>query len=157
MLDIALLRRDLDGVIAKLEARTSPQPFLDRGRFLALEAERKRIQTRTEDLQARRNALSKQIGQAKSKGSDVAALMREVAGVGEELATSAVRNDALQSELTALLMTLPNLPHDSVPRGADERANVEVRRWGTPREFGFTPRDHADIGPPLGIDFDTGA
>jgi seryl-tRNA synthetase len=94
MLDIALLRRDLDGVIAKLEARTSPQPFLDRGRFLALEAERKRIQTRTEDLQARRNALSKQIGQAKSKGSDVAALMREVAGVGEELATSAVRNDA---------------------------------------------------------------
>jgi seryl-tRNA synthetase len=157
MLDIALLRRDLDGVIAKLEARTSPQPFLDRERFLALEAERKRIQTRTEDLQARRNALSKQIGQAKSKGSDVAALMNEVAGVGEELAASAVRNDALQSELTALLMTLPNLPHDSVPRGADERANVEVRRWGTPREFGFTPRDHADIGPPLGIDFDTGA
>ncbi|HEX6572552.1 MAG TPA: serine--tRNA ligase [Steroidobacteraceae bacterium] len=157
MLDIALLRRDLDGVIAKLEARASPQPFLDRERFLALEGERKRIQTRTEDLQARRNALSKQIGQAKAKGGDVAALMSEVAGVGEELAASAARNDALQSELTALLMTLPNLPHDSVPRGADERDNVEVRRWGTPREFGFTPRDHADIGPPLGIDFDTGA
>lgn len=157
MLDINLLRRDLDGVIAKLETRKSPQPYLDRARFAALEAERKTIQTRTEELQARRNALSKQIGQLKAKGGDVSAVMAEVGGLGDELATSAARNEALQAEIAEILMGLPNLPHDSVPVGADESANAEVRRWGTPRTFDFTPRDHADIGPALGIDFDTGA
>jgi seryl-tRNA synthetase len=157
MLDINLLRRDLDGVIAKLETRKSPQPYLDRERFAALEAERKTIQTRTEELQARRNALSKQIGQLKAKGGDVSAVMAEVGGLGDELAASAARNEALQAEIAEILMGLPNLPHDSVPVGADESANAEVRRWGTPRAFDFTPRDHADIGPALGIDFDTGA
>lgn len=157
MLDINLLRRDLDGVIARLEARKTPQPFLDRERFAALEAERKKIQTRTEDLQARRNALSKQIGQLKAKGGDVAGVMAEVTGLGEELAASAARNDALQTEIAEILMGLPNLPHESVPVGADESANAEVRRWGSPRAFDFTPRDHADLGPALGIDFDTGA
>jgi seryl-tRNA synthetase len=157
MLDINLLRRDLDGVIAKLETRKSPQPYLDRARFAALEAERKTIQTRTEELQARRNALSKQIGQLKAKGGDVSAVMAEVGGLGDELAASAARNEALQAEIAEILMGLPNLPHDSVPVGADESANAEVRRWGTPRAFDFTPRDHADIGPALGIDFDTGA
>jgi seryl-tRNA synthetase len=157
MLDINQLRRDLDGVIARLETRKSPQPFLDRERFVALEAERKTIQTRTEDLQAKRNALSKQIGQLKAKGGDVSAVMAEVAGLGDELAASAARNEALQREIADILMGLPNLPHDSVPVGADESANAEVRRWGTPRAFDFTPRDHADIGPALGIDFDTGA
>jgi seryl-tRNA synthetase len=157
MLDINLLRRDLDGVIAKLETRKSPQPYLDRERFAALEAERKTIQTRTEELQARRNALSKQIGQLKAKGGDVSAVMAEVGGLGDELAASAARNEALQAEIAEILMGLPNLPHDSVPVGADESANAEVRRWGTPRTFDFTPRDHADIGPALGIDFDTGA
>jgi seryl-tRNA synthetase len=157
MLDINQLRRDLDGVIARLETRKAPQPFLDRERFVALEAERKTIQTRTEDLQAKRNALSKQIGQLKAKGGDVSAVMAEVAGLGDELAASAARNEVLQREIADILMGLPNLPHDSVPVGADESANTEVRRWGTPRAFDFKPRDHADIGPALGIDFDTGA
>jgi len=157
MLDINLLRRDLDGVIAKLETRKTPQPYLDRERYAALEAERKTIQTRTEELQARRNALSKQIGQLKAKGGDVAAVMAEVGGLGDELAASAARNEAVQAEIATMLMGVANLPHDSVPIGADESANVEVRRWGTPRAFDFTPRDHADIGPALGVDFDTGA
>jgi seryl-tRNA synthetase len=157
MLDINLMRRDLDGVIAKLETRKKPQVFLDRDRYAALEAERKQIQTRTEELQAKRNALSKQIGQIKAKGGDVAAVMAEVGGLGEELATSAARSDAVQAEITTMLMGVPNLPHDSVPIGADEHANAEVRKWGTPRAFDFPVRDHADIGPALGIDFDTGA
>jgi seryl-tRNA synthetase len=157
MLDINLLRRDLDGVIAKLATRKNPQPFLDRERYAALEAERKTIQTRTEELQAKRNALSKQIGQIKAKGGDVSAVMTEVAGLGDELAASARRNDEVQAAIAEMLMSLPNLPHESVPVGADEAANAEVRRWGTPRAFDFTPRDHADIGPALGIDFDTGA
>jgi seryl-tRNA synthetase len=157
MLDINLLRRDLEGVIAKLETRKQPQPFLDRDRYAVLEAERKQIQTRTEELQAKRNALSKQIGQLKAKGGDVAAVMAQVGGLGDELTASAARNEAVQAEIAAMLMGLPNLPHDSVPVGADESANAEVRRWGAPRSFEFTPRDHADIGPALGIDFDTGA
>jgi seryl-tRNA synthetase len=157
MLDINLLRRDLDGVIARLETRKSPQPFLDRAQFVALEGERKRIQTRTEELQAQRNSLSKQIGQLKAKGQDATAALAQVTGLGDELAASAARNEALQAEITALLMGLPNLPHDSVPVGADEHANAEVRRWGSPRAFGFAVKDHVDLGAPLGLDFDTGA
>jgi seryl-tRNA synthetase len=157
MLDINLLRRDLDGVIAKLETRKKPQAFLDRDHYAALEAERKQIQTRTEELQAKRNALSKQIGQIKAKGGDVAAVMTEVGGLGDELTASAARTEAVQTEIAAMLMGVPNLPHDSVPVGADEAANAEVRKWGTPRSFDFPARDHADIGPALGIDFDTGA
>ena len=157
MLDINLLRRDLAGVIARLETRKTPQPFLDVERFSALEAERKRIQTRTEELQARRNALSRQIGQAKGRGEDTAAPMAEVAGIAYELKACAEGLDALQADLQALLMSLPNLPHDSVPVGADEHANVEVRRWGTPRSFDFAVKDHVDLGAPLGLDFDTGA
>jgi seryl-tRNA synthetase len=157
MLDINLLRRDLDGVIAKLETRKTPQAFLDRDRYAVLETERKQIQTRTEELQAKRNALSKQIGQLKAKGGDVAAVMAEVGGLGDELTSSAARSEAVQAEIATMLMGVPNLPHDSVPVGADENANVEVRKWGTPRSFDFPARDHADIGPALGIDFDTGA
>jgi seryl-tRNA synthetase len=157
MLDINLLRRDLDGVVAQLEKRKSPQAFLDRDRYAALEAERKQIQTRTEELQAKRNALSKQIGQLKANGGDVAAVLAEVGGLGDELTASATRSEAVQAEIAAMLMSLPNLPHDSVPLGADETGNTEVRNWGAPRNFEFTARDHADIGPALGIDFDTGA
>jgi seryl-tRNA synthetase len=157
MLDINLLRRDLDAVVANLERRKTPQPFLDVERFKSLEAERKRIQTQTEELQARRNALSKQVGQLKGKGQDASAVMAEVGGVGDALKAGAERLEALQAELQTMLMSIPNLVHDSVPVGADERANVEVRRWGTPRSFDFTPRDHVDIGAPLGLDFDTGA
>ena len=157
MLDINLLRRDLAGVIARLETRKTPQPFLDVERFSALEAERKRIQTRTEELQARRNALSKQIGQAKGKGEDTTALMAEVASIADELKAGAERLEGLQADLQLMLMSLPNLPQAGVPVGADEAANVEVRRWGTPQTYAFTVKDHVDLGAPLGLDFETGA
>ena len=157
MLDINQLRRDLDGVIARLETRKSPQPFLDVERFCTLEAERKRLQTRVEELQARRNALSRQIGQLKAKGQDCAEPMAEVGRIGEGLTEGAAVLEHLQAELNEILMGLPNLPQPDVPSGADESANVELRRWGTPREFGFAPRDHVEVGAPLGLDFETGA
>ena len=157
MLDINLLRKDLAHVVARLEARKTPQPFLDVARFQSLEAERKAIQTRTEELQAQRNSLSKQIGQLKAKGQDSGEAMAQVAGIADALKTSAERLEVIQADLAEMLMALPNLPHDSVPPGADETGNVEVRRWGTPRAFDFAPKDHVDLGVPLGLDFDTGA
>jgi seryl-tRNA synthetase len=157
MLDISLLRKDLGSVIASLEKRKSPQPFLDVDRFQSLEAERKTLQTRTEEMQAQRNSLSKQIGALKGRGEDTTALMAQVGGLGEQLKASAERLEAIQSELSQLLMALPNMPHDSVPVGADETANAEVRRWGALPSFDFTPRDHVDLGAPLGLDFDLGA
>ena len=160
MLDINLMRRDLAGVLLQLQRRKSPQPYLDVARYEALEAERKSIQTSTEQLQARRNAASKQIGQLKGKGHDTSVLMAEVNGLADDLKRGADRLDVLQQELQALLMGLPNLPQADVPVGTDETGNVEVRRWGQPRraaEFGFAPRDHVDLGAPLGLDFDTGA
>jgi len=157
MLDINLLRRDLDGVVAALQKRKTPQPFLDVARFSTLEAERKSLQTRVEVLQASRNALSKRIGQLKAKGEDSAGPMAEVAKIAEGLSEGARVLEHIQAELSAMLMGLPKLPDDSVPGGADENANVESRRWGTPRPFDFTPRDHVDLGTPLGMDFDTGA
>ena len=157
MLDINLLRRDLPGVIAQLERRKNPQPYLDVPRYTALEAERKQIQVATEQLQARRNALSRQIGQLKAKGEDTAAVMAEVGGIGAEQDAGAQRLEAIQAELQGMLMSLPNLPQAGVPQGADESGNVEVRRWGAPRSFDFTPRDHVDVGGPLGMDFETGA
>jgi seryl-tRNA synthetase len=157
MLDITLLRKDLASVIATLEKRKTPQPFLDVARFQSLESERKTLQTRTEELQAKRNSLSKQIGQLKGKGQDTAGVMAEVGGLADELKASAERLDAIQAELAQMLMSVPNLPHASVPVGADESGNVELHRWGTPRSFDFTVKDHVDLGAPLGLDFDTGA
>jgi seryl-tRNA synthetase len=157
MLDIAQLRRDLPGVIARLETRKTPQPFLDVARFSALEAERKQLQVRTEELQARRNALSKQIGQLKGKGGDASAEMAEVNRIGDEQNDSATRLESLQAELQSMLMQVPNLPQDGVPIGTDETANAEVRRWGTPRGFDFAVKDHVDLGGALGLEFDTGA
>jgi seryl-tRNA synthetase len=157
MLDINLLRKDLAHVTARLETRQNPQRYLDVARFQSLEHERKAIQTRTEDLQARRNSLSKQIGQLKAKGGDASAVMAEVGGLGDELKASGERLEVIQGELAAMLMAVANLPHESVPVGADETGNVEVRRWGTPRAFDFAPKDHVDLGAPLGLDFDTGA
>lgn len=156
MLDVNLLRRDLDGVVERLSRRKNPQPFLDVSRFAALEAERKTIQTRTEQLQASRNSLSKQIGVLKGKGESTDAVMAEVAGIGDELKTSAERLEAIQTELEVLLLAIPNLPQDGVPEGADESGNVEVRRWGTPRVFDFEVKDHVDVGAALGLDFETG-
>jgi seryl-tRNA synthetase len=157
MLDISLLRRDLPAVVAQLQRRKNPQPYLDVPRYSALEAERKAIQTETEQLQARRNAASKQIGMLKGKGEDTSALMAEVNGIADRLKAGAERLDQLQTELQGLLMSLPNLPQAGVPEGADETGNVEQRRWGTPGRYDFTPRDHVDIGAALGMDFETGA
>ncbi len=157
MLDINQLRRDLPSVVAGLEARKSPQPFLDVARFTTLEADRKTVQTRTEELQARRNALSRQIGQAKGRGDDTTPLMAEVAGIADEMKAGGERLDAIQAELATMLMSVPNLPDASVPLGADEAANAEVRRWGTPGSYAFPVKDHVDLGAPLGLDFETGA
>ncbi|MEO8922992.1 MAG: serine--tRNA ligase [Caldimonas sp.] len=154
MLDITLLRKDLANVVARLDTRKSPQPFLDVATFERLEGERKTLQSFTEELQARRNALSKKIGQAKGKGELADKEMAEVALIGSDLSESAIRLEAIQEQLHAQLMALPNLPDASVPVGADEQANVEVRRWGTPPAFAFAAKDHVDIGGPLGLDFD---
>ncbi len=157
MLDITLLRKDLDAAIERLQLRKNPQPFLDVERFKALETDRKQLQVRTEELQAKRNQLSKQVGMLKGKGEDASAVMAEVAGIADELKAGAEKLDAIQVELNTMLMSVPNLPDASVPAGADETGNVEVRRWGQPRQFDFPVKDHVDLGAPLGLDFETGA
>ncbi|PWW47741.1 serine--tRNA ligase [Melaminivora alkalimesophila] len=159
MLDILLLRKDLATVVARLQTRKNPQPFLDVERFQALESERKTLQTRTEELQARRNQLSKQIGALMGRGEKEAAeaAKSEVGAIKQALDGSAARLEQIQAELLAILSAVPNLPHESVPVGADEADNVEVRRWGTPRAFDFAVRDHVDLGEPLGLDFGAGA
>ena len=171
MLDINNLRKDLAGVIARLEARKSPQAFLNVDAFTALETERKTIQIRTEELQAKRNALSKQIGQLKAKGAagqaEADAVMAQVGEYKVELESSAARLEVIQAELQNLLLALPNLPHESVPAGSDESGNIEVKKWSlagvntasTALNFvaNFTYKDHVDIGEKLGLDFDAGA
>ena len=160
MLDITLLRKDLPSVLARLETRKSPQAFLPVDAFTALEAERKTIQTRTEELQAKRNSLSKQIGQLKAKGAagqaEVDAVMAQTADIKSELDASASRLEGIQADMQALLLNVPNLPHESVPVGKDEHANVVVRSWGSPKAMDFTIKDHVDVGEPLGLDFDMG-
>lgn len=158
MLDILQLRKDLDAVVARLETRKNPQPYLDVSAYQALEHERKALQTRTEALQAQRNSLSKQIGMLKGKGqhAEADAVMAQVGEMKAELEASATRLDVIQGELQNLLLAVPNLPHESVPVGAGEEGNVVVRSWGTPRSFDFPVRDHVDIGEKLGLDFDTG-
>lgn len=158
MLDILLLRKDLDSAIARLTTRKNPQPFLNVEAFRTLEAERKTLQTRTEELQAQRNQLSKQIGMLMGKGEKDAAeaAKAQVAAFKDELDASAQRLESIQAELATLLLAVPNLPHESVPVGAGEEDNVEVRRWGTPRSFDFEAKDHVDVGTPLGLDFDMG-
>jgi seryl-tRNA synthetase len=193
MLDITLLRKDLDSVVARLQTRKNPQAFLNVDAFTALEAERKTIQMRTEEMQAKRNTLSKQIGMLKGKaviehaavggilggilgGStgaalgaaagaaiasekaspDPAQLMAEVATIKNELDASANRLNQIQNELQVLLLAVPNLPHESVPVGADETGNVQVRSWGSPKPYDFPIKDHVDLGAPLGLDFEMG-
>ena len=158
MLDILLLRKDLDAVIARLQTRKNPQAFLDVDAFRALESERKTLQTRTEELQAQRNSLSKQIGMLKGKGqhAEADAVMAQVGAIKTELDTSAARLDVIQTELQDLLLAVPNLPHESVPVGAGEEGNVVVRTWGTPKTFDFEVKDHGTVGEKLGLDFDTG-
>ena len=155
MLDINLLRNDITAVAAALEKRGVT---LDVARFEALEAARKDIQMRTQDLQSRRNAASKQIGIAKGKGEDAAPLLAQVAGLGDEVKRLEADLDRVQGELRDFLLQLPNLTHASTPDGTSPDDNVEIRRWGTPPEFHFPPKDHTDIGEGLGLlDFATAA
>ncbi|GGX78761.1 serine--tRNA ligase [Massilia dura] len=152
MIDIQLLRKDIDTVAARLASRKFQ---LDVAGFSALESERKEIQTRTEELQGKRNALSKQIGMLKGKGEDTSAVMAEVAGIGDGLKANETALADVQQKLQAFLQAVPNLPHESVPVGTDESGNVEVRKVGTPRAFDFEVKDHVDVGAALGLDFDT--
>jgi seryl-tRNA synthetase len=155
MLDIQLLRTDLEGVAARLKTHGYT---LDTAAFESLEAERKDIQTRTQELQAKRNAASKQIGAAKGRGEDTAALMATVTAFGDELAALERSLGAVQDKVRDQLLAMPNLPDASVPVGRSEADNVEVRRWGAPRTFEFAVRDHVDIGAAVGgIDFETSA
>ena len=151
MIDIQLLRKDIDNVAARLASRKF---VLDVAAFNVLEAERKAIQTRTEDLQAKRNALSKQIGMLKGKGEDTAGVMAEVAGLGDELKANETLLSEVQAKLAAFMESVPNLPHGSVPAGLDETGNVEVRKVGTPPVFDFEVKDHVDVGAGLGLDFE---
>src|SRR5512134_1176613 len=154
MLDIALLRKDIAAVAARLKAR----PFdLDIEAFNTLESERKSVQVRTEELQARRNALSKQIGALKARGEEASDVMEEAGALPEQVKDQEVRLGDIQARLHELLLNVPNLPHESVPRGASADDNREVRRWGDPRAFDFAPRDHVDVGARLGLDFETAA
>ena len=164
MLDINLLRKDLPSAIARLETRKSPQAFLNVEAFQALEAERKALQIRTEELQGQRNTLSKQIGQLKAKGEDVSAVMAQVSASKTELESSSARLEQIQLDMQALLLAVPNLPHDSVPQGAGEAGNVELRKWspveglgGSPPALTFEVKDHVDVGQPLGLDFALGS
>ena len=154
MLDIQLLRKDLPAVVAGLKRRGFE---FDEAAFRALEDERKRVQSRTEELQARRNTLSKQVGMLKGKGEDASAVMAEVAGAGDELKANETKLSEIQERLNAFLRVIPNIPRADVPDGRTSDDNVEVRRWGTPRAFDFAPKDHVDVGAKLGLDFDTAA
>lgn len=154
MLDTNLLRKQLDDVVARLATRPFAFPVEE---FNALEAERKSIQKETEDLQALRNGLSKQIGAAKKAGGDASELMAQAAAIPTKLAELEEKLGAVRAKLEDMLMRVPNLPHASVPVGKDENDNPEVRRWGTPREFDFEVKDHVDVGAPIGMDFDTAA
>ena len=158
MLDILLLRKDLDTAIARLETRKKPQAFLDVPAFQGLESERKTLQSRTEELQSQRNQLSKQVGMLISRGDKdgAEAAKAQVTASKAELEQSAARLEQIQAELQTMLAAVPNLPHESVPVGSDESGNVEVRKWGTPGTYAFEVKDHVDVGTPLGLDFDMG-
>ena len=155
MLDIQQLRSNLDAVAEGLAKRGKTIDFTA---FSALEAERKTLQTRTQELQAQRNSLSKQIGMLKGQGKDASEVMAQVGALGDELKASEARLGELLGEFNAILAALPNIPDDSVPVGADENANVEIKRWGTPRVFDFPVKDHTDVGEAIGqLDFATAA
>jgi seryl-tRNA synthetase len=155
MLDIQLLRKELPAILAGLARRGFA---FDESQFRELEDERKKLQTITEELQAKRNSLSKQIGILKGKGEDTSAVMVEVAGIGDGLKANEVALAGLQETLNAFLRVVPNIPRAEVPAGKSADENFEVRKWGQPKAFDFKVRDHVDIGEALdGIDFDTAA
>jgi seryl-tRNA synthetase len=152
MIDPQLLRKDLSGTANALARRGYE---LDTDAFAKLEAERKAVQVETEQLQSQRNALSKQIGMAKGKGEDAQALMDQVAAIAGKLEAGAKQLESIQAKLNDWLLTIPNIPHESVPAGKDSEQNLEVRKWGEPKPFAFEVKDHVDVGAPLGLDFET--
>ena len=152
MLDLQTLRNEITEVAARLATRNY---VLDTARFEQLEGERKSVQTRTQELQAKRNSSSKLIGQAKAKGEDVSAIMAEVANLGDELKQLETRLEAIQQDMLAFLSVIPNTPHASVPQGKSETDNVEVRKIGTPPKFDFEVKDHVSVGEAMGLDFET--
>ena len=147
MLDNKLLRQDIETVAQQLAQRGFD---LDKGQIIELENERKQLQQRTQELQTERNAKSKSIGKAKSQGEDIAPLLKEVDGLGDQLKVSEQALSALQDKFNQLAMAIPNIPHESVPMGKNEDDNVEVRRWGEPKTFDFEIKDHVDLGENLG-------
>lgn len=153
MLDPNYIKKNFDEVVARLKTRNFDFPV---EQYNTLETARKEVQTHTEELQAKRNQVAKQIGMAKRNGEDATELMAQGAEIAKELTDLEAQNNDIRSKLTNLLMRIPNLPHPSVPVGKDETENVEVKRWGTPRQFDFPIKDHVDVGAPLGLDFDTG-
>ncbi len=162
MLDPALLRKDLDSVVRRLASRGFAFPMDD---FNSLETRRKSVQTETENLQAQRNALAKQIGALKSRGEDASAVLAESQAIPGRLKALEQDLSTIQSQLSDMLMSIPNMPHEDVPVGADSEGNVEVRRWvphpdpvsGDPQPLGFEPRDHVTLGEKIGLDFDVAA
>ena len=154
MLDLQTLRNDINQVAAQLASRGY---VLDTARFEQLEGERKTVQTRTQELQAKRNTSSKQIGHAKAKGEDVSAIMAEVANLGDELKQLETKLETIQQDMLAFLSVIPNVPHASVPTGKSEADNVEIRKVGTPPKFDFEVKDHVSVGEAMGLDFETAA
>ncbi|MEP6609466.1 MAG: serine--tRNA ligase [Burkholderiaceae bacterium] len=154
MLDIALLRKDIAAIAARLRTRGYD---VDVERFNQLEAQRKAVQIKTEEMQAQRNALSKQVGVLKSQSLDASSLLAQVASIPDQLKALEAQLASIQQAIQQWMLEIPNLPHKSVPIGASAGDNLEVRRWGTPRPFDFPVRDHVDVGTPLGLDFDTAA
>lgn len=154
MIDPQLLRKDIAAVAARLATRKFQ---LDVEKFNTLESERKALQTRTEELQAKRNQLAKAIGMKKGKGEDAATEMAEATQINVDMESGAARLSVLQAEIADFLMNIPNLPDEAVPVGKDETENKEVKRWGTIPEFSFPVKDHVDLGAPLGLDFESAA
>jgi seryl-tRNA synthetase len=154
MIDIQLLRKDLDTVAARLAERKF---ILDKDTFVSLESDRKQVQSRSEELQAKRNQLAKAVGMKKGKGEDASAEMAESTAVNQELQALTEKLTVVQSQLNNFLLSIPNIPHESVPSGKDESANQEVLRWGNIPSFDFPVKDHVDLATPLGLDFDSAA
>lgn len=155
MIDPKLIRSDLNNVVKRLNTRGY---VLDADSVSRLEARRKEVQVRTQELQSRRNASAKEIGKVKAAGQDAAPLLAAVANFGDELKQAEAEQDQVQQQLDSILLDIPNLPHASVPQGRDKRDNVELRHWGDTPELGFEPKDHVDLGAALGmLDFETAA
>ncbi len=154
MIDIQLLRKDLDTVAARLAERKF---ILDKDTFVSLESDRKQVQSRSEELQAKRNQLAKAVGMKKGKGEDASTEMAESTAVNQELQALTEKLTVVQSQLNNFLLNIPNIPHESVPSGKDESANQEVLRWGNIPSFDFPVKDHVDLATPLGLDFDSAA